>query len=90
MRGAGEQVADARGDGLATREDLAEVVKDDHAVAQQAPALRRVRRVARWLKECGAAVVSREDIRRKALGQAVNAGDADQVLPGPTVLNAEE
>jgi len=41
---------------------------------------RRVRRVARWLKEEGTAVVSREDIRRRALGQTVNANDTDQVL----------
>ena len=41
---------------------------------------RRVRRVARWLQECGASVVSREDIRRKALGQTVNASETDNVL----------
>ena len=41
---------------------------------------RRVRRVARWLKEGGAAVVSREDIRRRALGQTVNASETDHVL----------
>ena len=41
---------------------------------------RRVRRVARWLKEGGATVVSREDIRRRALGQALNASDTNQVL----------
>jgi len=41
---------------------------------------RRVRRVARWLKDEGTAVVSREDIRRRALGQSVNANDTDQVL----------
>jgi hypothetical protein len=41
---------------------------------------RRVRRVARWLQEEGSAVVSREDIRRRALGQTVNANDTDQVL----------
>ena len=33
----------------------------------------RVRRVARWLKEGGATVVSRADVRRRALGQTVNA-----------------
>ena len=41
---------------------------------------RRVRRVARWLKEGGATVVSREDIRRRALGQTVNASETNQVL----------
>jgi len=41
---------------------------------------RRVRRVARWLMECGVTVVSREDIRRRALGQTVNASDTNQVL----------
>ena len=41
---------------------------------------RRVRRVARWLKEGGATVVSREDIRRRALGQTVTASDTDNVL----------
>jgi hypothetical protein len=39
-----------------------------------------VRRVARWLKEAGATVVSREDIRRRALGQTVNASDTNHVL----------
>jgi hypothetical protein len=48
--------------------------------AAPADSERRVRRVARWLKDSGTTVVSREDIRRKALGQAVNASDADQVL----------
>jgi hypothetical protein len=41
---------------------------------------RRVRRVARWLRDGRAGTVSREDIRRRALGQTVNASDADQVL----------
>jgi hypothetical protein len=41
---------------------------------------RRVRRVARWLKDEGAAVVSREDIRRRALSQTVDASDTDHVL----------
>src|SRR6266851_8428090 len=40
----------------------------------------QVRRAARWLKEAGATVVSREDIRRRALGQALNASDTNQVL----------
>jgi hypothetical protein len=41
---------------------------------------RRMRRVARWLRDGRAGTVSREDIRRRALGQTVNASDADQVL----------
>ena len=41
---------------------------------------RRVRRVARWLKDGRASTVSREDVRRRALGQTVNADGADQVL----------
>jgi hypothetical protein len=41
---------------------------------------RQVRRVARWLKESGATVVSRTDVRRKALGQAVNAEETNMVL----------
>jgi len=41
---------------------------------------RQVRRVARWLKESGATVVSRTDIRRKALGQVVNAEETNMVL----------
>jgi Protein of unknown function (DUF3987) len=40
----------------------------------------QVRRAARWLKEAGARVVSREDIRRRALGQALTASGTDQVL----------
>ena len=40
----------------------------------------QVRRAARWLKEAGATVVSREDIRRRALGQALTASDTDRVL----------
>ncbi len=40
----------------------------------------RVRRVARWLKDSGATVVSREDIRCRALGRTVNADGAQQVL----------
>jgi hypothetical protein len=40
----------------------------------------RVRRVARWLKDSGATVVSREDIRCRALGRTVNAEAAQQVL----------
>lgn len=41
---------------------------------------RRVRRAARWLAETRASVVTREDIRRRALGMSANAGDTDQVL----------
>jgi hypothetical protein len=41
---------------------------------------RRVRRVARWLKDCGATVISREDIRCRALGRTINADGAQQVL----------
>ena len=40
----------------------------------------RARRVVRWLKASGRSEVSREDIRRTALGQTVNASEADQVL----------
>jgi hypothetical protein len=40
----------------------------------------RARRVVRWLKSCGLDEVSREDIRRTALGQTVNASEADRVL----------
>jgi uncharacterized protein DUF3987 len=40
----------------------------------------RVRRVARWLKHTGRTAVSREDIRRDALAQSVDAGDADRVI----------
>jgi Protein of unknown function (DUF3987) len=40
----------------------------------------RVRRVARWLKDSGATVISREDIRCRALGRTVNAEGAQQVL----------
>ena len=41
---------------------------------------RRVRRVARWLKDSRATVVSREDVRCHALARTVNADDAQQVL----------
>jgi hypothetical protein len=40
----------------------------------------RARRVVRWLKSCGLDEVSREDVRRTALGQTVNASEADRVL----------
>jgi hypothetical protein len=41
---------------------------------------RRVRRCARWLRHSGETLVSREDIRRKALCQTVNAEQADSVV----------
>jgi Protein of unknown function (DUF3987) len=41
---------------------------------------RRVRRVARWLKDSRATVVSREDIRCQALSRTVNADEAQQIL----------
>jgi hypothetical protein len=40
----------------------------------------RARRVVRWLKASGRGEVSREDVRRTALGQTVNASEADRVL----------
>lgn len=40
----------------------------------------RARRVVHWLKSCGLDEVSREDVRRTALGQTVNASEADRVL----------
>jgi hypothetical protein len=40
----------------------------------------RARRVVHWLKASGRSEVSREDVRRTALGQTVNASEADQVL----------
>jgi len=41
---------------------------------------RRVRRVARWLKDSRATVVSREDVRCHALSRTVNADEAQQIL----------
>jgi hypothetical protein len=41
---------------------------------------RRVRRAARWLRISGETLVSREDIRRKALCQTVNADQATSVV----------
>jgi hypothetical protein len=41
---------------------------------------RRVRRAARWLRNSGEDLVSREDIRRKALSQTVDATQANSVL----------
>lgn len=40
----------------------------------------RARRVVHWLKASGHGEVSREDIRRTALGQTVKASEADRVL----------
>lgn len=40
----------------------------------------RARRVVCWLKTCGLDEISREDVRRSALGQTVNATEADRVL----------
>jgi len=41
---------------------------------------RTARRAARWLRRAGLDRVSREDIRREALCQTVNAADADEVI----------
>lgn len=41
---------------------------------------RRARRVVRWLRDTGASEVSREDIRRHALGRTVDAAGAAAVL----------
>jgi hypothetical protein len=41
---------------------------------------RRVRRVARWLKDTGKTEVSREEVRRGPLNQSVTAHDTDQVF----------
>lgn len=40
----------------------------------------QVLRVVRWLHRDGRAVLSREDVRRTALGETVNAGEADGVI----------
>ena len=40
----------------------------------------RARRVVRWLGSEGRATISREDVRRSALGQTVDAGEADRVI----------
>jgi hypothetical protein len=40
----------------------------------------RARRVVRWLQASHRDDISREDVRRTALGQTVNASEADQVL----------
>ena len=39
-----------------------------------------MRRVARWLKDSRATVVSREDVRCHALSRTVNADEAQQIL----------
>jgi hypothetical protein len=41
---------------------------------------RRARRVARWLRDCGKAEVSRKEVRREALGDTVTTAEADQVI----------
>ena len=41
---------------------------------------RQARRVARWLASTGVNEVSREDIRRDALAQAVTATEADKII----------
>ena len=46
----------------------------------------RARRVARWLKEGARTEVSREEVRREALGRTVNAEQAEQVLHRLTSL----
>ncbi len=40
----------------------------------------RARRVVRWLQSCALDQVSREDIRRTALGQTVTASETDRIL----------
>jgi hypothetical protein len=50
------------------------------AVFDAVGVLCQVQRVARWLCDAGAEVVSREDIRRRALSMSVTAAEADQVL----------
>ncbi len=40
----------------------------------------QVRRVVRWLLGDGRATLSREDVRRTALGETVNAGEADAII----------
>jgi hypothetical protein len=53
------------------------------AVFGQAPrtiADRRVRRVGRWLQRMRAETVSREEVRREALGNTVNADTAEDVI----------
>jgi hypothetical protein len=40
----------------------------------------QARRAVRWLRSSGREVISREDVRRTALGQAVDARETDQVI----------
>lgn len=40
----------------------------------------QVRRVVRWMRSDGRAIVSRRDVRRTALAQTVNANEADRVM----------
>jgi hypothetical protein len=48
--------------------------------APSTPVERRVWRAARWLRRVRPPVVSREEVRREALGQTVNADAADTVI----------
>lgn len=41
---------------------------------------RHARRAAKWIKACAVEEVGREDIRREALGQAIDAGETDRVI----------
>lgn len=41
---------------------------------------RHARKATKWLKACAVEQVGREDIRREALGQAIDAGDTDRVI----------
>jgi hypothetical protein len=41
---------------------------------------RHARRAARWIKACALEEVSREELRREAPGQAIDAGETDQVI----------
>jgi hypothetical protein len=41
---------------------------------------RHARRAARWIKACALEEVSREELRREALGQAIDAGETDLVI----------
>jgi hypothetical protein len=46
----------------------------------RSPQRRLDRRAARWLQQSGQDLVSREDIRRYGLSEAVDAGGADKVI----------
>jgi Protein of unknown function (DUF3987) len=41
---------------------------------------RHARRAAKWIKACALEQVSREELRREALGQAIDAGETDRVI----------